>query len=487
MTDRRRRVTIAPETIRGRTGFYRVGQSDAGRWWVIAPDGSPMLYRGCNAALRQEVGAAGDNLYFQWVEQQYGPDHARFVADTARTLRDAGFNAWGGWSMLFTPQEGHRENGMPFVEILTPRECGKPGMLMHMKRDRKTGETQGWGHGPNIDVFNPAVWRQVEAHFRTHFAKLHENSSLLGYFCDNECMYGQPRTDAAWTGKLSDLATPPPVPTLLQQCLTQPEDRASCKAAWEWVLARHGGSVSGLARDWGLDIADHGDLQRLTHEQAVILTSDAYSEDHAGFTHLYVREYYTRMHDLIRRYDPNHLIMTTRCPAPPGPIVLEAMRECFQDGLIDVLAMNNYRDTFLDRLNEFCSDGFLPILNGEFNWCGGHFLDWGKYLREERFSEEEKAEIAVRGRMALEQAFTHSSLIGYTWFKWYSGIEFTSNEYGLADDQPFGAVVTNNGKINRFNAPLLREIHPRLEGIARGELEPFRVDGLEPVVQTVGE
>jgi hypothetical protein len=223
----------------------------------------------------------------------------------------------------------------------------------------------------------------------------------------------------------------------------------------------------------------------VTNETGTILTSDAYSEDHAAFTRKYVREYYRRMHELIRRHDPNHLIMTTRCPAPPGPLALKAMRTCFDDELVDVLAMNNYKDHFYDRIEEYYGPTGMPILNGEFNWCSGHFLDWGKYLREERFTEEEMAEIAVRGRMALEQAFTHPALVGYTWFKWYSGIEFTSNEYGLAGDQPFGAVVTNEGKLNTFNAPLFRQIHPRLEGIARGTIQPFHIDGLEPVPQTV--
>ena len=444
-----------------------------------------MLYKGCNAALRQEVGQAGENLYFQWVEQHYGDDHRRFVDETARTLRDAGFNAWGGWSMLFTPREGHREIGMPFVEIIPAREqAGIECRLVQPDRDPQTHEQTGWKGAFNVDVFDPLCWERIEAHFRTHYAELTDNPNLVGYFSDNECMYGQPKTDAAWTGRLEDLQTPPQFATLLQRCLAQPEGKPGGDFAWKWVLARHGGSVEKLSRDWQADFANVADFRELTDERGVTLTSDAYSADHAAFTRVYVREYYTQMNAMVRRYDPNHMVMTTRCPAPPGVLALKAMRECFDDGLIDVLAMNSYRDDFHARVEEFSAPTGMPILNGEFNWCSGHFLDWGKYLREEAFTETEKQDIRLRGRMALENAFAHPALIGYTWFKWYSGREFTEDAYGLATDQPFGAVVSNHGELNTFNAPLFRKVHPRLEGIATGETAPFIVDDLGPVQQT---
>jgi hypothetical protein len=44
-------VRIEPATVRGTAGFYRVGRSTQGRWWLISPDGRPMIYKGCNAAL----------------------------------------------------------------------------------------------------------------------------------------------------------------------------------------------------------------------------------------------------------------------------------------------------------------------------------------------------------------------------------------------------------------------------------------------------
>ncbi|GDY11894.1 hypothetical protein LBMAG53_07720 [Planctomycetota bacterium] len=480
-----RSVTIDPGTLRGTPGCYRVGRSTTGRWWLVAPDGRPVLYKGCNAVIRQSVGKAGDNRYFQWVEQTYGGDHRRFTDDALAKLRAAGFNGLGGWSFLFTPREGHRERGMPFVEILPAREiAGSEGMLLEPKRDA-SGAIVGTQSSFNIDVFDPEVWNRIDQRCRNEFAELRDNPNLLGYFSDNECTYGQPETDVAWTGKMSDLAKPPTAATLLQRCLAQPEGKPAGNFAWNWVLARHGGSIHQLAMDWGEEFLDADAFRALTDQRQRYLASDAYSADHAAFTAVFVREYTARMHQAIRRHDPNHLIMTSRCPAPPGQLVLDAFRSCFDAGLVDVLAMNSYRANFHARLEQFYGSTQMPILNGEFSWCSGHFLDWGKYLREERFDETEMADIRQRGRMALEQAFAHPGLIGYTWFKWYSGKEFTRDAYGMATDQPFGAVVNNAGQINTFNDPLFRLIHARLDGIATGQIKPYSVEGLQPVKQTI--
>ncbi len=463
-------MTIAfdPTTVRGRPGFYRVGRSSTGRWWLIDPGNRPMIYKGCNAVLRQEVGQPGDNMYFQWVERTYGADHQRFVADAVAILRDAGFNGFGGWSMLFTPHNGYRDLGLPFVKILTPRASAK--------------ELTVCG---NIDVFDPQVWQRVEDDHRPRIAALVDKRHFLGYFCDNECMYGQPHTDAAWTGKFSDLSTPPAVPTLLQSYLALPESRPGGAWAWKWVLQRHGGDMARVMADWGHPGVSIQELRQRTEGKSLILASDAYAADHEAFTHAYVRAYYAGMNRIIRNQDANHLIMTTRCPAPPGVPVLREMRACFNDGLIDVLAMNSYRSNLRERIDEFFVHAPLPILIGEFSWTSGHFLDWGKFMREERFSETEMEQVRRRGRQALEQAFTHPALIGYTWFKWYSGREFTKDAYGLACDQPFGAVVNNHGERNTFNDPLLRNIHARLEDIAQGKVPPYQAEGLTPIIQTI--
>ena len=92
------KVQLDPTTFRGSAGYYRVGQCQKGRWWLVTPDNQPMLYKGCNAVLRQAPGHAGENMYFRWAAEKYGNDLTTFVKDAARILQSTGFNGWGGWS-----------------------------------------------------------------------------------------------------------------------------------------------------------------------------------------------------------------------------------------------------------------------------------------------------------------------------------------------------------------------------------------------------
>ena len=39
-------VALAEDSLVGVPGFFRVGRSAAGRWWLVRPDGTPMFYRG---------------------------------------------------------------------------------------------------------------------------------------------------------------------------------------------------------------------------------------------------------------------------------------------------------------------------------------------------------------------------------------------------------------------------------------------------------
>jgi hypothetical protein len=102
------------------------------------------------------------------------------------------------------------------------------------------------------------------------------------------------------------------------------------------------------------------------------------------------------------------------------------------------------------------------MLNGEFSWASGGFLDWDKYASGGRFSAEEKEACRRKGAEALVRAFTHPALIGYTWYKFcYNFAEPDAPSYGLINPQ---------GEFNQLNAPTLKQINARLEAIACGDM-----------------
>src|SRR3954465_10321560 len=67
-------------TTRGLDGFFRTAQDTAGRWWLIAPDGSP-FYARCVHAVRNAGGQADGAL----------------PRDAAAQMRVWGFNAARWW------------------------------------------------------------------------------------------------------------------------------------------------------------------------------------------------------------------------------------------------------------------------------------------------------------------------------------------------------------------------------------------------------
>jgi hypothetical protein len=431
---------IDESTLRGRAGFHRVGRDTRGRWWFVGPDNRPWFHRGIDsvgAPSRFDAGA-GDTA--PAIEENTPAGISRFVGEL-------GFNAFGAWS---SPQ--FAKFGWPVASLVHVRRVYPAGTI----------DRPGLKH---IDVFDPQFPVAYEARFSELAREYRDNPNLLGWFCDNEPAWGQPRRDTVWGGN-ANVAQHECIPTLLQCFLTEPRVRPAHDASWEWICSRHGG-IRNVADRWGLDFADPVDFLRL-HEAGLVLGGALYREDLDAFSRHYAMEYFRIVSEVIRRHDPNHLILGPRHGGHPGACILDAQREAFDLGWCDVLTMNCYRATFADVVDEFASATGMPILNGEFSWASDYFK-WphadgsdGDMLVHERTIR--------RGVSALESAIAHPSLVGYSWFKFQHNFEDPEGpHYGL---------VNLRNEANRFNARLLREIHARADGLARGRLEPRLVEVL---------
>jgi hypothetical protein len=280
----------------------------------------------------------------------------------------------------------------------------------------------------------------------------------LGYFVDNEATWAQARKDHVWGqgGAMTDQNVAGKEPLLLQYFLALPPERGGHKATWAFVLERHRGSVQELAKDWGVAFDSPAKFAEM-HAKGMVLNSKAYSEDLDAFTTHFTREYFRVTAESIRRYDPNHLLLGCRHGGPPGDVVLRA----YDPRHVDVLSFNNYRPNFRERADEY-NAAKMPMLNGEFAWMSGHWRSVNS-----RTSPREQVEaFRRRATRALENAFTHPNLLGYSWFKFC---------HDVADlDAPHEGLFNTRGEVNRFNEDLLKRIHPRLEGIATGQIEPAR-------------
>lgn len=231
------------------TGFFRTERS-GGRWWLVTPDGGLFVHVAVNsiAPLRTPRAEAA-------LASKFGSP-AQWASATTRMLRDHGFNGAGSWSDAGLLGAAER----PLVQARTWNFMSTYGR-------QRGGTRQEPGHTgyPNDCpfIFEPGFEAFSHAHAR-QLAASKDDPWLLGHFSDNELPWKR---------------------TLLNGCLSLPDDDPGRQAAAAWLHQRRGAA------------AEAGDVTEA--EQADFL---AYAVD----------RYFRTVGGAIRGADPNHLYLGAR-------------------------------------------------------------------------------------------------------------------------------------------------------------------------------
>lgn len=390
-------VEIDPKTIRGQAGFFRVGQSLNGKWWLLDRAGQPFYHRGCTGLNAGGMGGRRANL--PTVSQATAKQWVAF-------LQEWGFNAMGAW----TTSEFF-DLGMPFTEII------------------ETYYEEPWLVPKFPDVWDRRWSENVDAKCKKLCTPLKNNPMLLGYFLDNERgfmeMVGHNQTIIARTptyrsaefiedGLFRLPAEPKLNPSgigLLQFSLSQNQGVPAQEKAWNFVLKRYG-SLEAISQAWQVPIPSQEAIKKLT-ERGEILISKAYLEAQHDFVKLWVEQYYRVCTEKIRKYDPNHLLLGGRWGGTPGPAVLEIEKQW-----ADVVSRNNYRANFYELFDDFYQQVQRPILNGEFSGWSDSFSLFRNPI-EPPGGYEPYTRRAIRHTQALERIFSHPGVVGYTKYRWH--------------------------------------------------------------------
>lgn len=233
-------------TLRGSEGFFRVGQADDGRWWVVDPAGRTVWL----AALA--VGPASrprPALLRAW---------GFMAVATGRPGSD------GGDGMVWLPTAG-LSDGVPWIRL---------------------------GGARLPDVFDPDWSGRVAERALAVCGPLADDPSLLGWRPDDGL-------DWAWD-------EPAGRPTLLQLCLSLEPRFAAYHAAWEFVLALHEGRLDRLAEAWQVPLANKEMLRTWTGEEHGLGTA-GYRADHRLWTEQWARRYLAGVGAALRVAAPRHL------------------------------------------------------------------------------------------------------------------------------------------------------------------------------------
>ena len=262
------------------TGFFRA-EKIRNRWWIIDPDGHPMINIGLN-----NVAAAASDSSLQLMQQQYG-DKAAWAGKTKQLMQELGFNAYGAWSDNASLLQVKSQQQTPFSYTII-----KGFMSDYGKKRGGTYQLPGHTGYPDntIFVFDP----EFEA-FCDEYAKslaVHKNDKhLFGYFSDNEMPFQRLSLDRY----------------LAKKDTTD----AGYRAAWKWLREKN-----------------------LTAQQIT-------DKERNEFLGVMAERYYSIVSKAIKKYDPNHLYLGSRFHSYEKKVP-EVFRAAGK--YVDVIAVNYYRE-----------------------------------------------------------------------------------------------------------------------------------------------
>ena len=406
------------ETVRGAPGFFRAAQDAAGRWWLLDPDNQPFFCR------------AVHHVHASTANGEVRPP----APDAATRLRRWGFNAVGAGG-----DGAGREDGLAFLASVDFCRAGKliqaPGTRLPDVFD--------------ADWSRQAIERAVEV-----CTSLTSERRLIGWLTDDLPGWAQPdhstvlRHGAAHTHPSAEFKAARP--TLLQICLSLEPGFAAYHAAWEFVLALHGGKLESVARAWGTPLVNKEVVRECTRTEQGF-ASRAYLRDHARWSREFARRYFSTTAEAIRAADPHHLVLGCRFGGPVG----EGVRaECAAPAV--EVPLLDWRELPAAGPARLAPGG--PVLAGDFCWADESFY-WVQTAgsRAHGFTAVER--MLRRGRAAFARTARHPAVVGYVWPQWL-------DEPG--EQPPFArGLVHGNGAEAREHTELLAELNARAEALRR--------------------
>jgi len=413
--------SFKPDSLRGRPGFFRVGQTAAGPWWLLDPYDQPFFAKAVAAV--NSHGRAGPpsehrGAYAQAVEHIYGyNERAGFARAALQRLRNWQVNTLGPWA-----EPALAAAGLYATAVADFRGAGVPVIRCNGVHLPDVFDP-GWGDACDqraLEVVVPWVGRVA----------------LIGYYTDDSLGWGEVRAER---------------PSLLQVCLSLEPGFSAYHAAWEFVLAPHAGDIAALARSWSVDLANKEVIRQRTLAERPLAT-EGYVRDHMRFTKEFAHRYFTTTSASLRRHDPDHLVLGCRFSLPPGEAVLA---ECVYPH-VDVLSWHCHGSDFEAQAAIYAEAKRMPLWLTAFGlsnerFRAAAFMPHSGPTRLERMLRD--------GRRALTSACEHPAIVGYEWARWADEAD---------EVPPFGAgLVHVNDREAVEHTELIAQINARAERVRR--------------------
>lgn len=391
--------------------YFRLAKR-GGAWWFITPDGHHFVSKGVTDVNWIGAGFVGGPFHDLLVAK-YGTEEAWAAASQERAL-DWGFNTIGPWSSASMAQR------MTHAVIIL--DVGGAGGPRHPK-------------AVVTDYWDPAFAEHAAAMAAQRAAPHAEDRNLIGYFLDNEIVWG---ADHFLTKR-----------TLVQLYLAFSEG-APGRAEAIRFLRDAAGTVAAFNETWGTELRDWDGLSALNPGLLRPKTDAAHAVTEAFMLAVF-DQYANTAIAALRAADPNHLILGCRFHNYPGDALFEAAAKHF-----DVISMAFYEARppvqELDAISQLVDK---PALIEEWTFKS----DESGIVNPHGFYGPVVPTDAARGLAYdnyVETFMRRPYAVGYHWYKWMDNPVLPDKRYsgdncGLlnANDEPYTAFVEHAREVNR--------------------------------------
>jgi hypothetical protein len=204
------------------------------------------------------------------------------------------------------------------------------------------------------DVFDGKFKEILEKDFRMTAARLRDDPWLLGYFLGNEL---------PWGGNPL-LKNPPQDCSVFDMFFALRKERAGKNALVEFLKAQYDSNTKVFNTAWGTSIKDFRELLTLARLGNGIQT-DRCQADRSKFLRLVAESYFKINYEIVKRYDPHHMILGVRFAGHAVPQeVLETVGQ-----YVDIVSFQPYDPIApLEWLEDSYQYHRKPILISEFTF-----------------------------------------------------------------------------------------------------------------------
>jgi hypothetical protein len=377
------------QTIHGQTGFWRLAEDHAGVWWFLSPADRPEFLNTVTTV--QPDQDARDKFGPHFVSKDYDPAKGvdAWAKTTLQRVQSAGFKGLGAWC-----NPAFHKLDVPMTQDLN---------------------IWAWIDDASKRFYTPDWQTMADNAIKTQVAPLADNTHLVGYYLDNELDWGDGFSGpGAYFDHLSN-ADP-----------NRKEVLSVIHSTWT--------SLADFNLAWTTNFSNWNQVENWP--QLPRDATSAYTRlSSAWLSHL-AQDYFRTTTSLVRKYDPNHLILGVRFKGHAPMEVVRASR-----GYTDAESLNYYvGDAQLDpeMFQMMYQQSGQPIIITEYSF---HSLDGRSGNRDTAGFSALVPDQQARAdgyRLMTTRLARVPYIIGADWFQWAD--EAPGGRAADGEDVNFGMV-----------------------------------------------